>query len=121
MQSALLLLALVAGTSPAQFKISIPNASNPQAGDIVVDANKEERTLTCTKNSVFLRGNGDEIRIEGDCKSVHILGNGNTVYVETAQRIVTEGNENSVSYRNPNSGVSTTGTGNKINVARTDR
>lgn len=121
MRKPLLLLPLLVATAAAQVKISIPNAANPEPGDLVVEGSKETRTVTCTKNSVFLRGNGDDIRIDGDCKSVHILGNGNTVYVDTAQRIVTAGNENSVSYRNPNIGVSTTGSGNKINVARTDR
>ena len=121
MRSLIVLLTLLSGTAAAQFRISIPNAANPQPGDAVVEGNKETRTVTCAKNSVFLRGNSDDVHIEGPCKSVHILGNGNTVLVDSADRIVTEGNENIVTYRNPNMGVSTTGSGNHVAVARTDK
>ncbi len=116
-----LFLALAAGSASAQVKISIPNASNPEPGDIVVNANGETRSLTCQKSSVFVRADKGNYKIDGICKSVHILGNGNTVYVEDAARIITEGNGNTVSYRNPNIGVSTPGNGNHISVARTDQ
>ncbi len=103
----------------AQIAINIPNANRPGAGDVKVDGNDETKDIACQGGeNVFVRGNHDVVTLTGVCGNVHVTGNDNTVTVDRAARLVSEGNDNIIGYRYPNMGVSTTGSGNKVHVVK---
>ena len=115
-----LTIAFVLASLPvaAQLKINIPGAATPSAGDEVIEKNGVTQSITCAKNTVFLRGNDGHFTIAGTCHAVHVLGNGNVVTIVATNRLVVEGNKNSVTYNNPNTGVSVLGNENKVAAAR---
>jgi hypothetical protein len=112
------LLAATTLAAAAQLSINIPGTNRPGPSDITVDNNKETRTIPCTNNTVFVRGNDNDLTLTGTCAAVHILGNGNQLVIDRSAKIITEGNSNTVNYRWPNAGVSTTGRDNHIKVVQ---
>jgi len=102
----------------AQLSISIPGTNRPGPTDITVDSEKAPRSIACSNNTVFVRGNSNDLTLTGNCAAVHILGNSNKLLIDRSAKIITEGDGNTVNYRWPNAGVSTTGKDNHIKVVQ---
>jgi hypothetical protein len=118
MKTVALLLVCAAPLAMAQLSINIQDPSRPNAGDTVLDTNDGTQEINCVHNSVFIHGNKNIVTVKGTCMNVHVMGNENTVTVDRADRLVTEGNGNTVNYRYPNMAVMTPGLNNKVHVVK---
>ena len=94
-----------------------------EAKKIVINGNEEEKTLQCAGDEVVVSGNGNIVKIKGECSRLYVPGNENTVKVQAVGAIDTPGNENRVIWEKALEGskpsISNLGTDNTIKKAAT--
>ena len=89
--------------------------------DVVLDEGNLVRTIDCRGRNVVVNGGNNKLTLRGECNTLTVTGAGNKITVEEVGAIITEGNDNEVTWtrglggKNPK--ISNTGKGNVIKQA----
>ena len=66
--------------------------------DIVLDEGNLVRTIDCRGRNVVVNGGNNKLTLRGECNTLTVTGAGNKITVEEVGAIVTEGNDNEVTW-----------------------
>jgi|GEM_PF-6914552 len=106
-------------TPAAQRQVAPPKIAPPTDQDIVIAADGKADHVTCTGvNSVFIRGQHNEVQVYGRCRFVLVQGNENHIWVDQDSLVSVEGNDNTIFVSNPQTSYANKGNNNRYELAK---
>ncbi len=103
------------------FIVLCLNLLGLEAKTIVINDNEAEKTIQCQGDDVVVNGNGNILKIKGECSKLSVRGNENTIRVQAVASIDALGNENRITWETGVNGnkpsISNLGTDNTVKKA----
>ena len=94
--------------------VELPPQSDDPGRPIQIAGVRGHRTLECNDRPVNISGVSNSVTITGHCATVNVSGIDNTVVVDSADKIVTSGMENRVTYHSGTPEIPTPGGSNTV-------
>lgn len=94
--------------------VELPPQSDDPGRPIQIAGVRGHRTLECNDRPVNISGVSNSVTITGHCATVNVSGIDNTVVVDSADKIVTSGMDNHVTYHSGTPEIPTPGGSNTV-------
>jgi len=116
-------------------QLSRPVTAGVLVKDVTISENDQNKTMDCSGSAVIVRGDDNNLTLQGDCKKlkvsgddnhinarslkeVEISGDDNVINVETVAKITTTGSDNNITWKSGADGkpptISTKGEDNHV-------